>query len=160
MSYRPSVPDSSRATPYFFQRNTYPIKTHRTSYFDIAQSALVTRKLGNYRPVWVKGMDAVSKGYRYYRNVSRKYPWLKKRYIPHYPWFSNGSSSKRKYKKLQVHRRSSRGFRGSGSTFVHPRFRYRQRFTRAKFCNRFCSTHRVKNKTVRFKGGFRKSRRY
>lgn len=145
MSYRPSVKDSSRATPYFYQRRVPPVKTHRTTYFDIAQSALVTRKLGNYKPFWAKSLDYAHKGYKKYKKVTKKFPFLKKRYLLPNTMTWHGPSSKRFNPKQDLSSRPSRSKRNCRPTTIYFRNRYGQRFARTIFCNGYSRTHRVKN---------------
>lgn len=91
MSYRQSVMDSSRATPYFYQRKNPPVKTHRSSYFNLARDAVITRKFGQYKPFWAKALDS---------KVS-KFIWKNKRYIPFIPWFAKYDSELQKTIELR-----------------------------------------------------------
>lgn len=92
MSYNPAIQPDSQNTPYtVVGRGQYPLI--RTTYFAIARDAVVTRRFMGKNPFWVRGLDkfvsAGRRGYWTYRSL-RKYPWVRKRYIPFYPWFAHG----------------------------------------------------------------------
>lgn len=86
MSYRMSVRDDSRATPYFYSKNNFPVETSRSTYFDVARDALITRKFGGKNPFWVRMLDKN-------QQIRAKVPWWRKRFIPFYPWFANAPSN-------------------------------------------------------------------
>lgn len=84
MSYRPAVRDDSRATPYFYTRNNYPVKTYRHHRTDLLSYPFGTRVIGGKNPFWVRTLDyAYPKIKWLYRNRR----WLKYYIVPSwYPY--------------------------------------------------------------------------
>ncbi len=139
MSYRPSVSDSSRATPYFYSRSHFPIKTHRSSYMDMALSATGTKKFGAFKPFWVKGLDKGVKGGKWTYGKAKPF-WTK---TPHKKYLSiaalialYGKTSKRKYKIRKVCRRRSPSDKRSSHHKFSPCKRNRQYHSRTNRRNR------------------------
>lgn len=89
------VREDSKATPYYYSRYDYPRKTYRQSYFDLAHSAIVTKKFGQVKPFWVKGLDYASKGVKWY--------WRNRRWLKYYKapwWYPYNAKIQKTYYKL------------------------------------------------------------
>lgn len=160
MSYRPSVRDDSRATPYFYQRGVPPIKTHRSSYFDIAQSSLVSRKLGNYKPFWAKGLDFAGKVNKRYNKFTKTFPFMKKRYIiPNsFTWY--GKTPQRRIPIDKVYRGRTGSFRDCRTAIFYNGRWHRQCHVRPNRSNRYRYPSRKQDQALRYKSRFRKSYKY
>lgn len=150
MSYRSSVPDSDQSTPWYYSRQSYPVKTHKSTYFDLAHSAIVTRKLGQVKPFWVKAMDWTEPKVRW---IYRNRRWLKY-YINPLPFSSNAQILPKKTFSRKKPRNNRR--------FVQEGYSVRSRKRRCKCSSKFCYCNRNRfyykrpNKQYRRKRTYRK----
>lgn len=141
MSYRPSVVDSSRAAPYFYQRGHYPIKTHKTHRMNLMTYPTGSRVIGGKNPAWVRALDYATPKIKWIR---RNWWWLK-----YY-----GSTYALAYNALQ--KRKTKNRKSSSAKFQKSNkhstsFRRSRRKQRNCYCNRrgFCRCR--SNQRYRFK---------
>ncbi len=140
------VPDSYRGNPSVYDphKNTY-YPTYRKNIAQLAFEAVVTRRLGAYKPFWAKGLDyAVPKGkwvIKKGKTIWQKTP--KKKYLAIGHVLSQyGKTSKRKYPKRKICTRRSPGDKHDGHRQFRTCKRSRRRNTRPNKRSRYFRANR------------------
>ncbi len=142
------VPDSYRGNPVVYdpKANTYH-PTYKKNIAQLAFEAVVTRRLGAYKPFWAKGLDyAIPKGKWVVKGA--KTIWVKtpkKKYIALGLDILNryGKTTKRRNTRCKIRRRPSANDKRNRNHNICTQYRNRQRYSRTSKRNRRRNTYRM-----------------